>query len=67
MEFGEVSYQLSKTRDLIADVETYSYRALKKFFRKQRRGSPKVRLALVVPLYCFRREMEARATYADNR
>lgn len=62
-----MSYRLSRTQDLIADPEAYSYRAFGKSLRKHRRGSRKVRLALVVPLYYFRREMEARATDADNR
>jgi hypothetical protein len=65
--FDAVTYWLSRTRDLVANAETYSYRAFWKSFRKLRRKSRRAEFALLLALYYFRREMEARESDADNR
>ena len=67
LRFDEVNYSLSRTRDLIANAETYSYPAFWKSFRKLRRKSRRAEFALLLALYYFRLEMEARASDADNR
>jgi len=65
--FDEVTYWLSRTRDLIANAEAYNYPAFCTSFRKLRRKSRRAEFALLLALYYFRREMEARASDADNR
>ncbi len=67
MRFDAVTHWLSRSRDLIANAETYSYPAFWKSFRKLRRKSRRAEFALLLALYYFRREMEARANDADNR
>jgi hypothetical protein len=62
----DVSYWHSRTRDLIADAETYSFPAFLQSFRELRRVSRKAEFALVLALYKFQREME-QPTNADNR
>jgi hypothetical protein len=65
IRFDEVHYRLSRTRDLITNAETHSYRAFRKSFRELRRGSRKSEFALVVALFRFEREMEREAN--DNQ
>ena len=65
--FDEVHYWLSRTRDLIANAETYSFPAFLEPFRKLRRKSRRAEFALLLALYKFQREMEERATDANNR
>jgi hypothetical protein len=67
IRFKEVSYWLSKTRGLITNAETYSYPAFLESFRKLRRKSRRAEFALLLALYKFQREKEARATDADHR
>jgi hypothetical protein len=59
--FDAVTYWLSRTRDLIASAETYSYPAFWEAFRKLRRRSRKAEFALVVALYQFQRNKEREA------
>jgi hypothetical protein len=65
--FDDVNYWLSRTRDLIANAETYSFPAFRESFRGLRRKSRRAEFALLIALYRFQHEMEARATDADNR
>jgi len=67
IRFNEVHYWLSRTRDLIANAEAYSYPAFRKSFGKLRRESRKAEFELVIALYHFQQGMEARATDADHR
>jgi hypothetical protein len=67
MRFDEVNYWLSRTRDLITNAETYSYRAFRKSFRELRRKSRRAEFALVVALFKFDKEMEEEATDADHQ
>lgn len=66
-QFDEVKSWQSRTRDLIANAETYSYPAFRESFRELRRESRKAEFALVVALYQFEQEMKEQATDADNR
>jgi len=65
IRFDDVHYWLSRTRDLIANAETYSFPAFLESFRALRRKSRKAEFALVLALYRFQREME-QPTNADN-
>jgi hypothetical protein len=65
--FNEVHYWLSRTRNLIANAESYSFPAFLKSFRKLRRKSRRAEFALLLALYKFQREMEEQATDANNR
>jgi hypothetical protein len=56
--FDEVNYWMSRTRDLIANAETYSFRSFLKSFRKLRRKSRRAEVALLLALFKFQREME---------
>jgi len=56
--FDEVHYWLSRTRDLIANAETYNFPAFLKSIRKLRRKSRRAEFALLLALYKFQREME---------
>ena len=67
IRFDNVHYWLSRTRDLIANAETYSYPAFLDSFRKLRRKSRRAEFALLLALYKFQREMETQTTDADNR
>jgi hypothetical protein len=65
--FEDVHYWLSRTRDLIANAEAYSYPAFLESFRKIRRKSRRAEFALLLALYKFQREMEAQTTDADKQ
>ena len=67
IRFDELNYWHSRTRDLIANAETYSRRAFRKSFRELRRKSRRAEFALVVALFKFDKEMEEEATDADHR
>jgi hypothetical protein len=67
IRFNDVHYRLSRTRDLIANAEDYSYPAFLESFRKLRRKSRRAEFALLLALYHFQHEMEERATDADDR
>lgn len=66
IRFDEVNHWHSRTRELIANAETHSYRAFRKSFRELRSESRKAEFELVIALYHFQQGMEARATDADN-
>ena len=57
VRFDEVTYWLSRTRDLISSAETYSYPAFAKSFRQLRREARRSEFALVVALYRFKQAM----------
>jgi hypothetical protein len=65
--FDDVNYWLSRTRDLIANAEAYSYPVSCESFRGLRRKSRRAEFALLIALYRFQHEMEAGATNVDNR
>jgi hypothetical protein len=67
IRFDEVSYWHSRTRELIAIAETHGYLAFQKSFQELRRESRKAEFELVIALYHFQKEMEARAPDADHR
>ena len=50
IQFDEVTYWLSRTRDLISGAETYSYSAFQESFWELRREARKSEFALVVVL-----------------
>jgi hypothetical protein len=56
--FENVGYWLSRTRQLIASVETYTYPAFRKSFRELRRETRKSEMELVIALFRFEREMK---------
>ncbi len=59
--FDAATYWLSRTRDLIASAETYSYPAFSEVFRQLRRKSRNAEFALVLALYQFQRTKEKEA------
>lgn len=67
IRFDEVSYWHQRTRELVATAATHSYRAFWESFRELRRESRKAEFELVIALYHFQREMEARAADAYQR
>jgi hypothetical protein len=67
IRFDELAHWMSRTRDLIANAEDYSYPAFLESFRKLRRKSRRAEFALLLALYHFQHEMEERATDADDR
>jgi len=67
VRFDEVNYWHSRTRELIANAETHSDPAFRESFRELRRESRKAEFELVIALYHFQQEMEARATDADRQ
>ena len=64
--FDAVKFWHRRTRDLIADAETYSFPAFQESFRELRRESRRAEFALVVALYQFEQEIEERATDGDK-
>jgi hypothetical protein len=56
--FDNVSYWHSRTRDLIAAAETYSYPAFRESFRELRREARKSEMELVIALFRFERAMK---------
>jgi hypothetical protein len=67
IQFDEVTYWLSRTRDLISSAETYSYSAFQESFRELRREARKSEFALVVVLYKFERAMKREASANQQR
>jgi hypothetical protein len=65
--FDTAAYWLSRTRDLIANAETYSYPAFRESFRELRREGRKSEMELVIALFKFDRAMKEQATDAANR
>jgi hypothetical protein len=66
IRLDEVNFWLSRTRDLVANAETYAYPAFRESFRELRREARKSEFALVVALFQFEREMEERAIDGDK-
>ena len=58
MRFDSVHYWLSRTRDLIANAESYSYPAFRESFFELRREARKSEFELVVALFQFEKTME---------
>jgi hypothetical protein len=55
--FDDVHYWHSRTRELIATAETYSYPAFRESFRELRREARKSEMELVIALFRFERAM----------
>lgn len=55
--FDKVHYWLSRTRELIANAETYSFPAFRESFRELRREARKSEMELVIALFRFERAM----------
>jgi hypothetical protein len=64
--FDYVKFWHSRTRELIANSETYSYSAFQESFRELRRESRRAEFLLVVALYQFEQEMEEQASYGSK-
>jgi hypothetical protein len=58
IRFDEVNYWQSRTRDLIANAETYSYPAFRESFRELRREARKSEMELVIALFRFEKAMK---------
>ena len=56
--FDDVSYWHSRTRELIANAESYSYSAFRESFRELRRESRKSEMELVIALFHLERAMK---------
>jgi hypothetical protein len=65
--FDEVKFWHSRTLDLIANAESYSYPAFRESFWELRRESRRAEFALVVSMCRFEQRMEEEAADADNR
>jgi len=65
--FDAVAYWMSRTRDLIANAETYSYPAFRESFLELRREARKSEMELVIGLFQFEKAMKKEAADADNR
>ena len=61
IRFDEVNYWLSRTRELIADAETYSFPAFRESFRELRREARKSEMELVIALFQFERAVKREA------
>jgi hypothetical protein len=57
IRFDEVHFWLSRTRELIANAESYSYPAFRESFRELRREARKSEMELVIALFRFERAM----------
>jgi hypothetical protein len=65
--FDAVTYWMSRTRDLIANAENYSYPAFRESFRELRREARKSEMELVIALFKFEKAMKRDAADADNQ
>ena len=65
--FDAATYWMSRTRDLIANAETYSYPAFRESFLELRREARKSEMELVIGLFLFEKAMKKEATDADNQ
>jgi hypothetical protein len=61
IRFDEVHFWLSRTRELIADAETYSYPAFRESFRELRREARKSEMELVIALFQFEKAVKREA------
>jgi hypothetical protein len=66
IRFDKVHYWHSRTRDLIASAETYTYAAFRESFGELRREARKSEMELVIALFKFERAMKAGASDADK-
>jgi hypothetical protein len=66
LRFDKVAYWLSRTRELIASSESYTYPAFRKSFRELRRRGRKAEIELVITLFRFERGMRRHAADADK-
>lgn len=57
IRFDKVNFWLSRTRELIANAETYSYPAFRESFRELRREARESEMELVIALFRFERAM----------
>ena len=57
IRFDGVNYWHSRTRDLIANAEAYSYAAFRESFRELRREARKSEMELVIALFRFEKTM----------
>lgn len=64
--FDKVAYWLSRTRDLIASSESYTYPAFRESFRELRREGRTSEIELVTTLFRFEKEMGRHAADADE-
>ena len=64
--FDDVSFWHSRTRDLIASAETYSYPAFRESFRELRREARKSEMELVIALFRFEKEMKKAVTESKS-
>ena len=67
IRFDAVTFWLSRTRDLVAGAETYSYPSFWEAFRRLRRKSRKAEFALVLSLYQFQRNKEKEASETNRQ
>lgn len=58
IRFDDVRYWHSRTSDLIAGAETYSYPAFRESFRELRREARKSEMELVTALFRFEKAMK---------
>jgi hypothetical protein len=65
--FDAVAYWMSRTRDLIANAETYSYPAFRESFLELRREARKSEMELVIGLFQFEKAMKREAADGDNQ
>jgi hypothetical protein len=65
--FDEVDFWMSRTRDMVANAETYSFPEFLESFRKLRRKPRRAEFALLLALNKFQREVEEQATDAVNQ
>ncbi len=66
LRFEEVHFWLSRTRDLIANAETYSYPAFRESFRELRREARKSEMQLVIALFRFERAINKAAAESKS-
>jgi hypothetical protein len=67
IRFDQVHLWLSRTRELIADAETYSYPAFRESFRELRREARKSEMELVIALFQFEKAVKREAADDDNQ
>ena len=65
--FDAVAYWMSRTRDLIANAETYSYPAFRESFLELRREARKSEMELVIALFQFEKAVKREAANDDNQ
>jgi hypothetical protein len=66
IRFDTATYWMSRTRDLIANAETYSYPAFRQSFLELRREARKSEMELVIALFKFEKAMKKQAADLDN-